>query len=769
MNDELRDRINAHPIHETAAWCGMTHGKDSSRSNPTWVCPQCGRGHKTGIWAIKAKNKLYCRVCREAGRPSAFDCIGLIMLSHACEYLEALKLGAGMLGIPYDDNGSSAYRHTAPRQTPQNAPQRTERDEPVPDYTDVLKRAQAALTDDSAGAVYLRSRGLNVDVARAAGIGYAPEWRHHKAGDGVPTSPRITIPMDTGGYEARDIRTDDELRRLDERDGGERLRYKKQSTGNKGLFNVNALDGTAPVHIVEGWADALAVICAGGEAVALNCTGGKERLVERLDAMDSADIPPLILALDVDTNNAGQNAQADLAAQLDRRHIPYAIGTICLTAPNNPKETLDPADSHHLDPPAFAHRVHMDMRDAVDSSKFRSRDCAVPVAGDAHRGSHPTGENGARILRAEGAATYGQTGYVTDVDAVARYRNRRTGFANLDAFGPFYPGFYCVGAITSLGKTTFCAQWADALATRGEHVLYISIEQDRRIMHSKSVARYAYRLMGDAAPSGTDIATGVRGGQIDDAHAMYREDVGDRLMVIAETQVRPMDIDATVRDYADRCGCSPTVFVDYVQRLMPDDRERDVRIAMNHATEVFQKLVNDIGATVVVVSSINRASYLQPIAFESMKESGGLEYTADCFYGLELGCMRAPMFGDERGVVQKRNIIRAAKLEIPREVRLVCLKNRLGPSSFEALFHYWPNHEYYEALTVDDSRVLCDGGDTIDFKPPSDRSTWRDLLKPGSAATTPWMPSGATLWGGSSKGNQARAASKKRKPINLGS
>lgn len=704
--DEIRDRINAEDIRTIVDRLGIQR----DRCGTGWVCPECHSGtgsHGTGMHYYRDTNKLHCFACDHT-----YDVVEIIRAVHGCDYPSAVQIGADMLGIAQDD--APSCRHTEPRQTPQAAPQRTERDEPAHDYSDVLKRAQAALTDDSAGAEYLRSRGLNVDVARAAEIGFAPEWRHPTVSDRVPTSPRILIPMDTGGYEARDIRSDAELERLGV------LKYRKQSVSPKGTFHVSALTGTQPVHIVEGWADALAVMSAGGAAVALNGTSGRAQFLRDVDAMrERGDaVPPLILSLDAD--GAGQGAQAELAAELNTRNIRHATGTICLSNPDNPKARLDPADSYRVNGPEFAHRVKEDGRKAALRSAER---------------------RGGRVIRDEGAASYDAVGFDPDVDACVRYRDRRTGFANIDAQVPFYPGLYCVGAITSLGKTTFCLQLADWLAAHGEHVLYFSVEQDRRTMHAKSIARIAYEMVGDGAPLAIDIAMGAMGPLIDDARAAYRDAVGDRLTVFSNVlNLRPMDIDATVRDYADRNGQAPVVVVDYIQRLTPDDPRATERAAMDHAVSVLQGLMLDLHATVIAVSSLNRTAYLQPISYESVKESGGLEFTADVFWGLELGCMRAPMFEDEKGPVKKRNLIQIAKSEIPREIRLVCLKNRFGASSYEVLFHYMPNHEYYDALTENDERVrVCTDG-SLDFAMPGGRRTWRQVLTSGDAAAPSMQP-----------------------------
>lgn len=75
------------------------------------------------------------------------------------------------------------------------------------------------------------------------------------------------------------------------------------------------------------------------------------------------------------------------------------------------------------------------------------------------------------------------------------FKDRKTGFENLDAkCHSLYPGLYVIGAISSLGKTTFIHNIADNLAKAGDHVLFFSLEQTRLEMTLKSIARTSAQL-----------------------------------------------------------------------------------------------------------------------------------------------------------------------------------------------------------------------------------------------------------------------------------
>ena len=65
----------------------------------------------------------------------------------------------------------------------------------------------------------------------------------------------------------------------------------------------------------------------------------------------------------------------------------------------------------------------------------------------------------------------------------------KSGYQNLDAVTNLYPGLYVVGAISSLGKTTFVHQMADQVAESGNPVLFFSLEQSTLELASKSLSR----------------------------------------------------------------------------------------------------------------------------------------------------------------------------------------------------------------------------------------------------------------------------------------
>ena len=92
----------------------------------------------------------------------------------------------------------------------------------------------------------------------------------------------------------------------------------------------------------------------------------------------------------------------------------------------------------------------------------------------------------------------------------------------------------------------------------------------------------------------------------------------------------------SVGKYIKETGVNPVVIVDYLQVIAPTDKRMLTKDVVDSNVRALKKLQKDNDLVVILVSSLNRQNYLTPIDFESFKESGGIEYTADVIWGLQL-------------------------------------------------------------------------------------------------------------------------------------
>lgn len=285
-----------------------------------------------------------------------------------------------------------------------------------------------------------------------------------------------------------------------------------------------------------------------------------------------------------------------------------------------------------------------------------------------------------------------------DIERMKSAGSRKTGFPVLDKLSHgLYAGLYVIAATSSLGKTTLALQIADNLAEAGHEVLFFSLEQSRLELITKSFSRMLKQDQGESLSS-----LALRGGTDPDklrtVAKVYKSKIGDRMNIIEGNFGCNIDyISAYVREYISKNGTSPIIFVDYLQILQPSPalKSTNTREAVDQTVTALKRLSRDYDLTVFIISSVNRSNYMQPIDFESLKESGGIEYTADVVWGLQLQCLNDELFNSKEKIKEKRERIKEAKAANPRQIELVCLKNRYGVANFTCDFEYIPDCDLY--------------------------------------------------------------------------
>ena len=303
--------------------------------------------------------------------------------------------------------------------------------------------------------------------------------------------------------------------------------------------------------------------------------------------------------------------------------------------------------------------------------------------------------------------------YSGDEERFAKYKDRKTGFSNIDSQTNLYPGLYVLGAISSLGKTTFACQLSDQLARGGEHVLYFSLEQSRYELVTKGLARLTAQIDMGRALSAIEIRNGAKSGELIKAKEAYMKYGSHEIIYECGFDTTIETIVGKVQSYIEDTGVKPIVIVDYLQIIRPLDSRQSTKDAVDVHVRAFKKLQVENDLVVLLISSLNRSNYLTPVDFESFKESGGIEYTADVIWGLQLSVMNDEMFDKEAKLKQKREAVKAAKKAIPRQVELVCLKNRYGVSSYTCKFNYYAQYDYF--VPRDESNTVCQRREALSF------------------------------------------------------
>lgn len=629
------------------------------------TCPLCGSGsgkNGTGITENpKNPGQLKCWNCNFTG-----DAIDLYQKVNGCDYNTAFSLLAFDLGLEIDkhrqnaserpqshENNLDDKKHADEIKTPQRAAQRVA-EGCIADYTGYYKECAARL-DDPAATSYLQSRGISRETAAAYRIGYDPAWispeavrkQREKGNNWTPSATaRVILPVSRNHYIARAI--DPNIKDF--------AKQNETGRGRTGVFNARAIyDDHETVFVTEGVFDALAIIETGAAAIALNSTSNADLLIKRLEKEPTK--ATLVLCLDND--KAGKEATETLKQGLGRLNISYISADIC----NGSK---DPNEALTKDRAAF--------EKALQQVKART------------------------AARPDSASAYIDNSMQGDIEKLKAAADRKTGFSKLDEkSGGLNPGLYVIAATSSLGKTTFSLQIADNLAAAGHDVLFFSMEQSRLELVSKSFTRI---LKQDFNKDRNSLA--LRNGHYADdmrtAAAAYKERMADRLSIIeGNFNCNISFIGDYIRQYIRRNHTSPIVFIDYLQILQPADNARTMSIkeTVDSTVTELKRISREHELTVFVISSVNRMNYMTPIDFEALKESGGIEYTADVIWGLQLQCLNDPLFSEANKIKEKRQKIRQEKAMDPRKIELLCLKNRYGIANFSCGFDYYPQYDLF--------------------------------------------------------------------------
>lgn len=665
--DEIRQRV---PITNYL----KKSKKGSKKGNTGYICPYCdsgngNNGNYDGAMKIFDDGNHRCMICKEGG-----DIFHYWQHVHNVDFPTAAAELATVAGITleYEEDGHRTLPPVPERA--QNSPKtdfikskgnvtatvKNAIQAKIEPFTDAPKDYTAyyaeclSRIEEPAAVNYLNGRGITLETAGRYFIGFDPrsDPANAPAGESRPIypTPRIIIPMSKDYYIGR--RTD----------GNPKHKAMMPKGGTAALFNAAILNKqeVQEVFITEAAFDALSVIEAGAQAIALNGAGNADKLINYLE--EHGTTATMILCLDND--DAGQEATEKIRKGLERLNIEFTIANIA--------------------------EGYKDANEALtaDKEKFvEAVNKARAVAAD----------------RPDNTIFYLDHFFKGDI---GKREKVATCFDNFnEKAGGLHTGLHILAAIPSLGKTTFAVQMADELAAAGKDVLFFSLEQSRLAIVAKSLAREMKKAGGRTLTS-TDIMNGQTTPEMYSAINTYKSRVQNRMNVIQGNFNCDIEYIAKyIRRYIERTKAKPIVFIDYLQILQPKDANRRNTTKENidqNLTEL-KRLSDEMNLIIFAISSVNRTNYMTPIDFEALKETGGIEYTADAVYGLQLQAINNNDIFDTPAntkIKEKRNKIKAAKAEHPRRVELCCLKSRFGIATFSCYFKYYCANDYF---VVDDT------------------------------------------------------------------
>ena len=642
--DYLRQYVER--ITTVSPKAGKSHGQ------PMYVCPFCGSGTgkgKTGAFSLyeeKGVQKWKCLSCGKGG--DIFDLIGA--REHMTDFAEQLTRAAEIFGLDIDGDYQTRLQAAAKAE----------------DFTAFYREAHSHIDETD----YWQRRGLTRETVERFNLGYCAAWRHPKAAANTPASARLIVPITPYSYLARAVNPDTpkDYAKQKARCG------EHEQNLSYWTFNAQALTtARRPIYIVEGEIDAMSVIQAGGEAVAIGSIANVVAFLRQIDR--ARPTQPFIISLDNEDKEQVIKAVAALKAGLSERGILAAEYNVA-------GDYKDANDALVNSPAAFATQVND----------------AEAVIAEARR------EQAAAYLSNSAGAHIDE--FINGIAASVDTPPTPTGFDALDIeLGDgLYEGLYIIGAISSLGKTTFAMQIADNIAADGRDVLIFSLEMSRAELMAKSISRHTIKRV-EADKTGTlrnmhaktarGITTGTQYNGYSDiekelikaAIEDYRAYAGHIFISEGIGDIGVAQICSIVNEHIRLTGNKPVVIVDYLQILAPNDPRASDKQNIDKAVLELKRASRDYKIPVIAISSFNRENYKAEANMAAFKESGAIEYGCDVLIGMQLSGMRKNISEEE--ITQK-------KQANPREVELVILKNRNGRVGFSVQYKYYAMFNYFK-------------------------------------------------------------------------
>ena len=692
------------------------NGEDS------FICPLCGhganlkgeQGNGDGLTAIPLGkaikhngistgrisdgNTLHCFGCGFSG-----DVIDLYMTHYSVDYNTALKALADQQGITIDpyrptaaDDFKTAQRGPQSRtggaettggiNTPltdkhaQNGP--TEATGAAPDFTEYYKACLDRLEDPRAAA-YLKQRGISTETARRYWVGFDPEADPAKAPGAMGAdprqhpAPRIIIPCSPGHYIGRSI------------DPSTPAQYRKMNNAGgsaSDFFNSAALyDGTPEVFITEGAFDALAVIEAGGAAIAIDSVNNAGAFINLMKTRPTE--AALILCLDSD--QPGRTATATIRDGLKGTGLTVIDAGAAINGSHK-----DPNEAFTADREAFTEAV---------------------------RQARATGEAGREEAQKAEEERQKRTGpEMVDLflEAVSskRYEPTPTGINEIDRAiggGLIRQQLILLGAAPGAGKTAL-AQWIfEGMAKAGKPCIYLNLEMSREQMLARSFSRLTAQKGQRISP--TAILQGYKWTAdqrqaITRAAQEYKETIAPRMIYNPDEVTANLDsileyIEAEA-DRAEQAGeKAPFVCIDYLQIIGGREREDDTAVIKRAVSSLKKYAIQHDTVVFLIIAHNRQANMRGDVTMESGRDTSALEYSADLQLGLAFTLSLDR--GERKGIAADK-----LKPEQKRYITLKVTKCRFGAPGTEVDLYFDGEAMNYSTAAVDFSDLARQAGET---------------------------------------------------------
>lgn len=454
------------------------------------------------------------------------------------------------------------------------------------------------------------------------------------------------------------------------RNTDQKSNFRFKNYGSNRPSKLELLKNQEQIIVVESYIDLMTIESLGYKAISLNSVANYTAFVEYIEH-NKADIKATII-LCLDNDQAGKDSTEIIKRELDKinikekLNIKYYNGTDKILSYTGKKIK----DTNDL------------LKESPEILKANIENTLVAVETEQ--------QEDFKIKKAEWEKDK-VINYIPEFLAEIQKRTDTcisTGFIQLDKIldGGLYPGLYTIGAISSLGKTSYILQMSDQIAQAGNQVLYFSLEMSKAELIARSISRLTYQLTNiKGLPKSTRDILRFKNYQyyskeeidlIDKAIVEYKKFAVNININEGIGNIGTELIKKKIQDYIYFTGKAPVVFIDYLQllALAPQEKVVDIRQITDKNILELKRLSRDFNTPIIVISSFNRENYKKTANMGAFKESGAIEYSSDVLISLEYKALK-----DKE---ENQDLIDVAKEEYNRnkynEILLKVLKNRNG-------------------------------------------------------------------------------------------
>lgn len=608
-----------------------------------------------------------------------FDLFDIIGFDYGIsDFLEQLEIAERLYGK--GENLTSANENKRKSKAQKEAA-------PPPDFSALYPVYHAQLGKTT----YFTERGLGPEIQECFSLGYDE------------AAKAVVIPISSRYYITR--------------------KTKEKAYRNYGSvepLNLAALYQADPVFITESAIDALSVLELGFQAIALNGTPHQKPLLDPLanysQKISTPGAKPPLLVILFDNDPPGHKAALELSDKLIALNVPHI-------KPELPKWYEDPNQALKLHKRNFQalleEILEIEPEEAQKTPKAeimkptqnhilektakpqKATPSLEPTTGQANTKPHIDQEE-----RKETARKAQLSGF-QDIFFHGEYKDSYipTGFKALDEllYDGLREGLYMIGAVSSMGKTTYSIQMAHQIAEQGHSVAYIALEQGREEILAKSLSMLTGTQEDNSYPaSAREIR---RYNLLPEYYRSGIQRARERLSKYAANLFIYEEIEggmhSLVKNHIAEIGEPPSViFIDYLQimpKLLGLSSAQDKQI-VDANVNMLRRLAREYHIPILALSILSRTYYSKPLTLQAYKETGGIEAGADYLLGLQAYNMAEWASGAVAGAIYDFHSLYKQEY---RDLELVVLKARNGVPGTIPL-RYYPKFNLFNEISEED-------------------------------------------------------------------